>query len=72
MVLSKQELVEKALEKITNPQILVNVVSKRVRQLGMGERPMVFVQPKMTFLDVALMEIAEGKLYYEPIPLDEK
>ena len=43
------------------------MVSKRVRQLGLGYRPMVIVSPRMTFMDVALHEIADGKLGYEVI-----
>ncbi len=48
-----------------SPQVLVNIVSKRVRQLGQGFRPLVAFDPKLTFMDVALKEIAEGKLSYE-------
>ena len=40
--------------KFKNPQILINMVSKRVRQLGQGFRPLIPVNPKMTFMDVAL------------------
>jgi len=61
----RSELVHRALAKVANPQILINVVSKRVRQLGLGYRPMVVVSPRMTFMDVALHEIADGKLGYE-------
>ena len=61
----RSELVHRALAKVANPQILINVVSKRVRQLGLGYRPMVIVSPRMTFMDVALHEIADGKLGYE-------
>ncbi len=61
----KHQLVQDALKKIENPQILINMVSKRVRQLGQGFRPMIAVSPKMTFMDVALKEIAEGKLSYK-------
>ena len=63
----RSELVHRALAKVANPQILINVVSKRVRQLGLGYRPMVIVSPRMTFMDVALHEIADGKLGYEVI-----
>jgi DNA-directed RNA polymerase subunit omega len=63
----RSELVHRALSKVANPQILINVVSKRVRQLGLGYRPMVVVSPRMTFMDVALHEIADGKLGYEVI-----
>jgi DNA-directed RNA polymerase subunit omega len=61
----RSELVHRALSKVANPQILINVVSKRVRQLGLGYRPMIAVSPRMTFMDVALHEIADGKLGYE-------
>ena len=63
----RSELVHRALAKVANPQILINVVSKRVRQLGLGYRPMIAVSPRMTFMDVALHEIADGKLGYEVI-----
>ena len=63
----RSELVHRALSKVANPQILINVVSKRVRQLGLGYRPMIAVSPRMTFMDVALHEIADGKLGYEVI-----
>jgi DNA-directed RNA polymerase subunit omega len=63
----RNNLVMDALKNVENPQILINMVSKRVRQLGMGDRPMIEVVPKMTFMDVALKEIADGKLAYEAI-----
>jgi DNA-directed RNA polymerase subunit omega len=63
----KQQLVQEALAKVENPQILINMVSKRVRQLGQGFRPLIPVSPKMTFMDVALKEIADGKLTYKLI-----
>ena len=61
----RSELVNLALAKVSSPQILINVVSKRVRQLGLGYRPMIAVTPRMTFMDVALHEVADGKLGYE-------
>ena len=64
-------LLEDANKIITSQQILVNVVSKRVRQLTTGHRPMVEVGPRMGFSDIALKEIIEGKLTYElPAPAD--
>ena len=63
--MTKNELVQAALAKTENPQILINMVSKRVRQLGQGMRPLIYVEPRMTFMDVALKEIADGKLAYE-------
>jgi DNA-directed RNA polymerase subunit omega len=61
----KQTLVQDALKVVHSPQILVNIISKRVRQLGQGFRPLVAFDPKLTFMDVALKEVAEGKLGFE-------
>ncbi len=61
----KQALVQEALKVVTSPQVLVNIVSKRVRQLGQGFRPLIIVDPRSTFMDVALQEVAEGKLGFE-------
>ncbi|NJK92306.1 MAG: DNA-directed RNA polymerase subunit omega [Blastochloris sp.] len=65
MAINRNELVQNALAKVEAPEILINMISKRVRQLGMGERPMIMVEPRMTFMDVALKEVAEGHLAYE-------
>ena len=67
----RSELVHRALSKVSSPQILINVISKRVRQLGLGYRPMIAVSPRMTFMDVALHEVADGKLGYEVIGAPE-
>jgi DNA-directed RNA polymerase subunit omega len=58
-------LLDEASKVIPNQQLLVNVVSKRVRQLTAGHRPMCEVAPRMGFSDIALKEIIEGKLKYE-------
>ena len=63
----KQTLVQDALKVVHSPQVLVNIISKRVRQLGQGFRPLVAYDPKLTFMDVALKEVAEGKLGFEMI-----
>jgi DNA-directed RNA polymerase subunit omega len=63
--------VPEALAKVGNPEILVNMVSKRVRQLGQGFRPLLHVEPRWTFMDIALKEIADGKLTYESIVMEE-
>ena len=61
----KAELVEAASKVITSPQILVNMVSRRVRQLTLGHRPLVVCAPGLGTADIALTEIANGKLTYE-------
>jgi DNA-directed RNA polymerase subunit omega len=61
----KAELVQAASEVITNQQILVNMVSRRVRQLSLGHRPLVECAPGLREADIALTEIASGKLTFE-------
>ena len=63
----KPNLVKAASEVITNPKILVNMVSQRVRQLILGHRPMVELIPGLGHADIALSEIAAGKLSFELI-----
>jgi DNA-directed RNA polymerase subunit omega len=59
------DLVKAASEVITNPQILVNMISRRVRQLSLGHRPLVEHAPGLREADIALTEIANGKLTFE-------
>lgn len=61
----KPELVKAASEVIHNQQILVNMVSRRVRQLTLGHRPLIEFTPGLGFADIALTEIANGKLIFE-------
>lgn len=55
-------LLEEALKKVPNQQVLVNVISKRVKQLNAGERPMVEAGFRTGFADIALQEVIEGKI----------
>jgi DNA-directed RNA polymerase subunit omega len=66
----KQTLVQDALKIVHSPQVLVNIISKRVRQLGQGFRPLVAYDPKLTFMDVALKEVADGKLGFEMLEVE--
>ena len=61
----KPNLVEAAAEIVPDPKILINMVSRRVRQLSLGHRPMVEFVPGLGHADVALSEIAAGKLTFE-------
>ena len=61
----KAELLTAASAAIPNQQILVNMVSRRVRQLMLGHRPLVEVAPGLGFADIALTEISTKKLSYE-------
>jgi len=74
------ELSKKALEKVGNPNILVNLISRRVRQLnsggGAGSRPLIPDAGQLGVADIALLEIVEGKMGWEmpdrSILLEEK
>jgi DNA-directed RNA polymerase subunit omega len=59
------DLITAASEVITNQQILVNMVSRRVRQLSLGHRPLVEYAPGLREADIALTEIAHKKLTFE-------
>jgi DNA-directed RNA polymerase subunit omega len=61
----KADLIEAASEVITDQQILVNMVSRRVRQLSLGHRPLVEYTPGLREADIALTEIANKKLTFE-------
>lgn len=50
---------------IADPNILVNVVSRRVKQLKHGSRPLVESLEKLNPEDIALREIIEGKITYQ-------
>lgn len=64
------ELCKQALAKVGNPNILVNLISRRVRQLNTGGgamgRPLIpDVSPGMGVADIALREIIEDKIGWE-------
>jgi DNA-directed RNA polymerase subunit omega len=69
------DLVKRALEKVGNPHILINLISRRVRQLNAGSggisRPLVTGTENMGIADIALREIVEGKMDWV-IPEPEK
>ena len=62
------QLLQEAALVIPNQQLLINVVSKRVRQLGLGHRPLVEATPRSSLTDIALREIIAGKPTYELTP----
>jgi DNA-directed RNA polymerase subunit omega len=63
------ELVKAALEKVRNPNVLVNMISRRVRQLnsriGGASNPMVADTTNLGPADIALREIIEDKMGFE-------
>ncbi|AHF93707.1 DNA-directed RNA polymerase, omega subunit [Opitutaceae bacterium TAV1] len=61
----RDDYIQNALKVITDPYILINVVSRRVKQLRLGHRPLVVSLEKMAPEDIALREIYEGKISYD-------
>ena len=62
-------LVKKALETVTNANVLINMVSQRVRQINSGHggrcRPLVADSASLSVSDIALTEIIEDKMSFE-------
>lgn len=56
---------------IDDPYILVNVVSRRVKQLRRGHRPLIESLEKLSPEDIALREIAERKITYSIATAEE-
>ena len=61
----RDDYLQAALAVVGDANILVNVVSKRVKQLRRGNRALVVSLEKLLPEDIALREIAEGKISYE-------
>jgi len=63
------ELIKKALEKVGSANTLVNLISRRVRQLNSGggtiSRPLVLNTGNLGVADIALREIIEEKMGWE-------
>ena len=63
------DLCKQALAKVGNPNVLVNLVSRRVRQLTSGAgamaRPLVADIGNAGAADIALREIIEGKIGFD-------
>jgi len=62
----KADLVEQAAQIITDPPLLINLVSKRVRQISTGRPALVERRPGMREADLALTEIIQGKIKVSP------
>ena len=60
------ELLKKAHERVPSVSVLVNLISKREKQLINGEKPLVRpLSSDEDKVDTALREVAEGKLISE-------
>jgi len=67
------DLLKRAADLVGNPNVLVNLVSKRVRQLnsagGSGSRPLLLETAGMGAGDIALTELVEGKMAWEMLEM---
>lgn len=63
------EYLMRACEVIDDREILINLVSRRAKELARGAYPMINIDStkRGNYLDIALLEVAEGKLSYEMI-----
>ncbi len=66
------------MEKVGNPNVLINLVSRRVRQLNSGggsaSRPLIMDVTGLGAADIALTELVEGKMGWdlpEPVEVDK-
>ena len=63
--LLREDYLRQAQKVIPDPNILINVVSRRVKQLKYGARPTVESLEKLSLEDIALLEIIKGHIKYE-------
>lgn len=63
----REDYIKQAAAQISDPNVLINVVSLRVKQLKRGNRPLVESLEKLSPEDTALREIIEGKISYEAL-----
>ena len=61
----RDDYIKEALKVIPDPNMLINVVSRRVKQLRRGNRPLVESLEKLSSEDLALREIIDGKISHE-------
>ena len=61
----RDDYLKEALKKIDDPNILINVISRRVKQLRRGHRALVESLEKLSLEDIALREVIEGKISHE-------
>jgi DNA-directed RNA polymerase subunit omega len=63
----RNDYLQAAQNVIQDPMILINVVSRRVRQLKFGERPLIVSLERLEPEDIAFREIIEGKISFKTI-----
>ena len=66
----KEEYLTEALQVVPNREILINLASRRASELARGTNPLIQIEPKDrdNYLDIALQEVAAGKITYDEVP----
>ena len=64
-IIVREEYLKEAQQIIQDPNTLINVVSRRSKQLKFGNKPLVESLEKLEPEDIALREIIEGKISYQ-------
>ncbi len=60
--MAKNAVLGKALGRVQNRYLLVNLLTKRIRQLREGAKPLVNRGNDLSLEEIGLLEIAEGKI----------
>lgn len=61
----RDDYIQEAQKIIPDPNVLINVVSRRVKQLKFGQKPLVESLERLNPEDIALREVIEGKIDYD-------
>ena len=61
----RDDYLKEAHKIIPDPKVLVNMVSRRSKQLRYGMQPLIESLERLDPEDIALREIIEGKITYE-------
>jgi DNA-directed RNA polymerase subunit omega len=61
----RDDYLKEASKIVADPNMLINIVSRRVKQIKRGHRPLVESLEKLNPEDLALREIIEGKIGFE-------
>ena len=61
----RDDYLSKAQKIIPDPMVLINVVSRRAKQLKSGYKPLIESLERLSAEDIALREVIEGKITYQ-------
>ena len=67
----RDDYLHEAQKVITDPMVLINVVSRRAKQLKNGYKPLIESLERLTAEDMALREIMECKNNYQIDEIEE-